>query len=124
MNSITTVQGSDTTKAILKNKCRLPKKIHYVIIFAAFFLLGNFAAAQKTNAQRWADSVFKTLSLDEQIAQLMVVRLSTIDPKTKQMTFFDSLVSTLVKQYNIGGVCLFQGSPVKQAIILNNHQCL
>ena len=124
MNSITTVQGSDTTEAILKNKCRLPKKLHCVIILAVFFLLSNFATAQKKNAQQWADSVFKTLSLDEQIAQLMVVRLSTIDPKTKQIIFFDSLVSTLVKQYNIGGVCLFQGSPVKQATILNNLQAM
>lgn len=78
--------------------------------------------AQNTQAQQWADSVFKTLSPDERIAQLMVVRLSTYDAKTKTVTFFDKQVSDLIKQYNIGGICLFQGSPVKQATILNALQ--
>ncbi|MBL0181246.1 MAG: serine hydrolase [Chitinophagaceae bacterium] len=80
--------------------------------------------AQETAASRWADSVFKTLSPDEQIAQLMVVRLSTIDMRTKTVTFFDSLVAEQVKQYNIGGICLFQGSPVKQANIINGLQAM
>ncbi|MEP7142324.1 MAG: glycoside hydrolase family 3 N-terminal domain-containing protein [Ferruginibacter sp.] len=74
----------------------------------------------KSNA--WVDSVFKTLSPDEQIAQLMVVRLSTYDSKNKTAIFFDDKVDSLVRQYNIGGVCLFQGSPVKQATIINRLQ--
>ncbi|MEP6673794.1 MAG: glycoside hydrolase family 3 N-terminal domain-containing protein [Ferruginibacter sp.] len=75
-------------------------------------------------AKIWSDSVFKTLSDDERIAQLMVVRLSTIDPKTKGPLFFDKQVADLVKQYNIGGVCLFQGAPVKQASIINSLQAM
>ena len=82
-------------------------------------------AQNKTGAQHWADSVYKTLSERlNAIAQLMVVRLSTIDGKTKKITFFDDSVATLVKKYNIGGVCLFQGSPVKQAGMLNNLQSI
>jgi beta-N-acetylhexosaminidase len=89
----------------------------------SFLLLISFKIyAQNNAAQAWVDSVFKTLSPDERIAQLMVVRLSSIDLKTKIVTFYDSQVSELVKQYNVGGVCLFQGSPVKQANILNNLQ--
>lgn len=76
--------------------------------------------ADKANA--WADSVLKTLSQDERIAQLMVVRLSSIDLKTKQVTFFDQQVANLIKQYNIGGICLFQGGPAKQAGLLNALQ--
>ncbi len=72
----------------------------------------------------WVDSVFKTLSPDEQIAQLMVVRLSTIDSKTKKVTFYDKEVAELIKNYNVGGVCLFQGSPVEQANILNALQAI
>jgi hypothetical protein len=56
----------------------------------------------------WVDSVFKTLSQDEQIAQLMVVRLSTYDAKNKKAIFFEEQVDSLVRQYNIGGICLFQ----------------
>ena len=73
-------------------------------------------------ANSWTDSVYNSLSEDERIAQLMVVRLSSIDSKTKLITFFDDKVAGLVKQYNIGGICLFQGGPVKQALILNKLQ--
>jgi beta-N-acetylhexosaminidase len=81
-----------------------------------------FSNAQTGPANKWADSVYKTLSEDERIAQLMVVRLSTYDARTKTVTFFDSLVSEQIKQYNIGGICVFQGSPVKQANIINALQ--
>ncbi len=73
-------------------------------------------------AKKWADSVFNTLTNDERIAQLMIVRLSGIDVKTKQITFYDQQVAELVKKYNIGGICLFQGGPVKQAGIINSLQ--
>jgi beta-N-acetylhexosaminidase len=90
------------------------------IILLLFISIKSFT--QSNTAQIWVDSVFKTLSNEERIAQLMVVRLSTIDSKTKVVTFFDKQVADLVKQYNIGGICLFQGSPVKQATIINALQ--
>ena len=95
------------------------------ILFAvtALFLVQSLSAQQsKITAQRWADSVYKKLSKDERIAQLMVVRLSTIDSKTKTVTFFDDEVENLIKKYNIGGIVVFQGSPVKQANIINRLQ--
>ena len=73
-------------------------------------------------ANNWADSVIKMLSNDEKIAQLMVVRLSSIDLRTKTITFLDEKVAALVKQYNIGGICIFQGGPEKQAAIINSLQ--
>ena len=89
-----------------------------------FMLLAHGALAQNKNtaAQKWADSVYKKLSKDERIAQLMVVRLSTIDSRTKTVTFYDADVEKLIKKYNIGGICVFQGSPVKQATIINRLQ--
>ncbi len=91
-------------------------------ILAFFLLISVKSFSQNNAAQVWADSVFKTLSDDERIAQLMVVRLSTYDARAKKAIFFDSLVSELIKKYNIGGICLFQGSPVKQANIINTLQ--
>ncbi len=91
-----------------------------LILLLLFISVKSFT--QTNPAQIWADSVYSTLSEDERIAQLMVVRLSTIDSKTKVVTFFDKQVANLVKQYNIGGICLFQGSPVKQATIINTLQ--
>ena len=82
----------------------------------------NKPALNERAARGWVDSVLKTLTPDQQIAQLMVVRLSSYDAKNKTAIFYDEKVDNLVKQYNIGGVCLFQGSPVKQAEILNRLQ--
>lgn len=81
-----------------------------------------FSFGQNNAANTWVDSVYKSLSNEERIGQLMVVRLSTYDSRTKTVTFFDSLVTSLSKQYNIGGICVFQGSPVKQANIINAIQ--
>jgi beta-N-acetylhexosaminidase len=95
-----------------------------MIIFALFFSQSSFAQVKNSAAQTWADAAYAKLSKDERIAQLMIVRLSTIDSKTKAITFFDDKVAGLVKKYNIGGVCVFQGSPVKQADMINKLQAM
>ncbi len=84
----------------------------------------NISAQVAAPAQHWADSVYNTLSDEQRIGQLMIARLSSIDPKTKQITFLDSQVTALVKQYNIGGICIFQGSPVRQANMINALQAI
>ncbi len=94
------------------------------LIFSLIISLSTTAQQNDKAAKRWADSVIKTLSNDERIAQLMVVRLSSIDLKTKTITFFDQQVTELVKKYNIGSICLFQGGPVKQATMMNDLQAL
>jgi len=73
-------------------------------------------------ADKWVDSVYNSLSPDERIAQLMVVRLSGYDFKKHQPVYFDSTVDALIKQYNIGGVCAFQGNPDSIVAIINNMQ--
>jgi beta-glucosidase-like glycosyl hydrolase/CubicO group peptidase (beta-lactamase class C family) len=83
-----------------------------------FITINGFA--QENAASRWTDSVFKTLTPDEQIAQLMVVRLS--EKTATGYIYYDSLVMELVKKYNVGGVCLFQGGPVLQATTINHLQ--
>lgn len=87
---------------------------------AFLLLLTFFSRAQNPAAQHWADSVFETLSNDEKIAQLMVVRLS--EKTATGFNYFDKKVMELVKQYNIGGVCLFQGGPYLQANTINTLQ--
>ena len=96
----------------------LRKSLHFFI----FLLLANQMIAQ--NASQWADSVLKTLSEDERIAQLIMVRLSGIDLKTRVVTFYDTTVERDIKKYNIGGICLFQGAPVKQALLINKFQSI
>jgi beta-N-acetylhexosaminidase len=94
------------------------------IILALFFSQNIFSQANTDASKAWVDKQYAKLSKDERIAQLMIVRLSTIDSKTKVITFFDDKVEGLVKKYNIGGICIFQGSPVKQANMINKLQAI
>ena len=68
-------------------------------------------------ALHWVDSVFNSLSLDEKIAQLFVIR--TYSNKDKH---FNDSISNLIKKYNVGGLTFFQGSPTRQAELTNLWQ--
>ncbi|HYF32692.1 MAG TPA: glycoside hydrolase family 3 N-terminal domain-containing protein [Chitinophagaceae bacterium] len=70
----------------------------------------------------WVDSVFKTLNKDEKIAQLMVVRGSSFEPRTRKPILFTKEVEEQIKKYNVGGICMFQGGPLAQANFLNYMQ--
>lgn len=93
-------------------------------LFCAFFSL--YATAQHINqnyASKWADSVMKSLSQQEKIAQLMIIRTSSMDGNRKPV-FFDEEVVHAIQTYNIGGLCLFQGGPIQHAVYLNKYQSL
>jgi beta-N-acetylhexosaminidase len=70
----------------------------------------------------WVDSVYNTLTDSQKIAQLMVVRLSSIDGITGKITFYDQQVESDIRRFNIGGICLFQGGPKQQAAFINHFQ--
>ena len=90
---------------------------------AGLFLLCA-AWVQAQEARKWADSILSSLSPDEKIAQLIMVRLSSIDTRTRTVSFYDTTVERDIKKYNIGGICLFQGGPVKQAVLVNYFQSI
>ena len=70
-------------------------------------------------AQRWVDSVFNSLSKEERIAQLMVVRAhSNLGPDHVAKVISD------IQKYNIGALCFFQGGPVRQANLTNQYQSI
>lgn len=97
------------------------------IVLFAFLLLHTTSYAQSFynasgEAQHWVDSVFNKLSKKERIAQLMVVRLS--EKTATGVAFYNDKVEANIKKYNIGSVCLFQGSPVQQASFINRFQSI
>ncbi len=93
-----------------------------IFLLIATRLISFSQIQQNPAAQHWADSVFNTLTDDERIAQLMVLRESEI---TKDGVFiYDSAMTAAIKNYNIGGIVLFQGSPVKQANFINSFQAI
>ncbi|MBL7698822.1 MAG: serine hydrolase [Chitinophagaceae bacterium] len=79
---------------------------------------------QATNigAAKWVDSVFNSLNEDQRIAQLMVVRMASLDGR--RVIFYEKEVKEAISKYNIGGVCLFQGGPNKQATLINEMQAM
>src|SRR4030095_6593916 len=96
-----------------------------VMIVSGLLLSGCIVFGQRgsrLSASAWVDSVFKTLSHDEKIAQLMVIRGSSFDPKTRRPILFTEEVLEAVKKYNVGGICMFQGGPIAQANFINRMQ--
>jgi beta-glucosidase-like glycosyl hydrolase len=92
-----------------------------IIIFSVFLCTNTYSQLlESNNAKKWADSVYNSLNEDERIGQLIVARLSIIDMKTMKITSLNDQVTDYVKRFNIGSVCIFQGSPVYQAGLINN----
>ena len=99
------------------------------LLFSAFFLFvfNTYSQVSPGKAQelppflnpskQWVDSVFKTLSQEEKIAQMMMIRVMS----NKNQQYEDSLSNSLQK-YPVGGLIFFQGGPVRQAKMTNRFQ--
>ncbi len=91
--------------------------------FIFLFIISAFVAnAQKfyektPEATRWVDSVFNTLSPEQKIAQLMIIRAHS-----NLGADHVAQVTSLINTYNVGGLCFFQGGPVRQANLTNYYQ--
>ena len=71
------------------------------------------------NPNFWVDSVFKTMTRNQKIAQLFMVRAHTnLGDK-----YADS-VAEVIKNEHLGGVVFFQGGPGRQAVLINKYQAL
>ena len=90
-------------------------------IFLLSFLISQQPAftqyKSKLTAQQWTDSVFSTLSDEEKIAQLIVIRAhSNLGPDHVAKVVND------IQKYNVGALCFFQGGPIRQANLTNYYQ--
>lgn len=70
-----------------------------------------------TRESAWVDSVFDAMSESERIGQLLMIRAHS-----NKDTTYERQVEDLVRQYAVGGLCFFQGTPEKQAILTNRYQ--
>ena len=91
-----------------------------ILAFSFVCLSSSFAQYNsKLSANAWVDSVFKTLSKEEKIAQLMVIRAhSNLGPEHVQQ------VADLIQKYDVGALCWFQGGPIRQANLTNFYQSI
>lgn len=100
------------------------KKLFFVILSFFIAISVSFIPEEKKqdppfylSNTHWADSVFKSLTPDERIAQLFMVAAYSNKDKTHVKE-----IKKLVDQYKIGGLIFFQGGPVRQAILSNCYQ--
>lgn len=68
-------------------------------------------------SQSWVDSVMQSLTPEERIAQLFMVAAYSNKDKTHEEE-----IEKIVHHYNIGGLCFFQGTPYRQAMLTNQYQ--
>ncbi len=94
-------------------------------------LLGLFLGKQVTAqplappgraADRWAQTVLRSLSTEEKIAQLIMV--PAYSATTKYGSLNDAQVERLIREHQIGGLIFMQGSPGRQAALTNRYQRL
>lgn len=92
-----------------------------VAILSVLFF-STTAQAQRQSAlteQAWADSVFRSLTPQQRLAQLIIIRAHS-----NLGADHVAGVRNLIARYNVGGVCFFQGGPVRQAHLTNQYQAL
>lgn len=65
----------------------------------------------------WVDSVFNSLTLDERIGQLFMIRAHS----NKDAAYYLEIEKQIMR-YKVGGICFFQGGPVQQAQLTNRWQ--
>ena len=89
------------------------------ILLCSLLFIGCIATldAQKMSEKKWVRKQFAALNMNEKIGQLMVIRVHSNWSQYK----IDS-ISALIQQYNVGGLCFFQGGPVRQAMQTNAFQ--
>jgi beta-N-acetylhexosaminidase len=67
--------------------------------------------------QKWVDSIYGNMSLQEKIGQLFMVDVFSSDPKSKT-----DKIKDLIRDYYIGGVIFSKGGPNRQARLCNEFQ--
>ena len=98
------------------------------ILFSFFALFGPFSLAQQPDPllsenpkhqQKWVDSIYQSLSLDQKIGQLFTPMVFS----KKDEDHFDE-IKNLIEKYYIGGIIFSLGSPFKQSQWLNEFQSI
>ncbi|HEY5970303.1 MAG TPA: glycoside hydrolase family 3 N-terminal domain-containing protein, partial [Chitinophagaceae bacterium] len=92
------------------------------IFFIAAVFISSVSFSQyrsRLSVDKWVDSVFNSLTPEQKIAQLMVIRAHSnlgADHVAK--------VTSDIQQYNVGALCFFQGGPIRQANLTNLYQTI
>ncbi|MEM1326464.1 MAG: glycoside hydrolase family 3 N-terminal domain-containing protein [Bacteroidota bacterium] len=79
----------------------------------------TIADSAKVQEQLWVDSVYNSLTFDEQLGQLITIRAHS-DKGAEHI----AEVERQIGQYHVGGLCFFQGTPAEQVRLTNRYQSI
>lgn len=92
---------------------------HKGILIFLFLLVVTSTSLWGQAKSVWVDSIMSEMTMEEKIGQLFMIRaFSKDDPK--RIAF----VKRQIKDYHVGGVCFFQGDPVRQTNLAKEYQNL
>ncbi len=100
------------------------RKIFFIVFITLYsglsFSQNNpLLAKDSVRQQRWVDSTYATLNLDQKIGQLFMIRAYS-----NKDTVHTNRVKLLVKEKHVGGIIFSKGGPVGQAKLNNKLQLL
>ena len=90
-----------------------------LLLFCAVSSFSQSFYAETPAAKKWVKKQFRKLSKDQRIAQLMIIRAHS-----NLGADHIAQVTDLISKYNVGGLCFFQGGPVRQAKLTNFYQSI
>ncbi|MGI9551819.1 MAG: glycoside hydrolase family 3 protein, partial [Aurantibacter sp.] len=74
-------------------------------------------AKDSTAQQKWVDSRYESMSLEEKIGQLFMVMVASDQDRAKT-----DKIKALIQDHKIGGVIFSTGGPLRQAKLANEYQ--
>jgi beta-N-acetylhexosaminidase len=102
----------------------LMKSIKFFTLLTIALISINKIAAQKSDPpfikylnHPWVDSVMKTLTIDQQIAQCIWIAGYSNSDVSHEVE-----ISDIIRKYGVGGIVFFQGTASKQAELTNFYQ--
>jgi beta-N-acetylhexosaminidase len=81
------------------------------------YFISTSAFSQAKKDSLWVDSVFQSLSIEQRIAQLLIIRAYS----ERDSVYNDSL-TRIIQKWDVGGVCFFKGTPFMQVTLTNRWQ--
>jgi beta-glucosidase-like glycosyl hydrolase/CubicO group peptidase (beta-lactamase class C family) len=91
----------------------------FIVFINIIFTFNISLLAQDIDAIKYADSVYNALSPRERIAQLLMIPVYGNKPMKHIRT-----ISEYIKEYNVGGIIVMQGTPLKFTSYINYFQKL
>ncbi len=89
--------------------------IFSLVLLSCFHGMASSAVSKPDST--WVDSVFNSLTPDQRIAQLFIIRAFS-----DRDSVYNDTLTNLVRKWNPGGICFFKGAPCRQAFLTNTFQ--